>query len=30
LVDANGEPVKHYGSSFDMKAISADIQALLG
>jgi len=22
LVDANGEPVKHYGSSFDMKAIS--------
>jgi glutathione peroxidase len=30
LVDANGEPVKHYGSSFDMKAISADIEALLG
>uniref|UniRef100_A0A7S0IE86 Glutathione peroxidase n=1 Tax=Micromonas pusilla TaxID=38833 RepID=A0A7S0IE86_MICPS len=30
LVDAAGEPVKHYGSSFDSKAISADIQALLG
>ena len=30
LVDAAGEPVKHYGSSFNSKAISADIQAILG
>lgn len=30
LVDAAGEPVKHYGSGFDSSAIVADIQALLG